>query len=384
MSPDAAIDPRGRHLVHVYKDYPPVLGGIEGHLGLVARSQAAAGWRVTVLVTDPVGKGSTTVEEGVTVIRARRLATVASTPLSLALPAAMARLRPDLCHLHCPYPVGELAWLALGRPPMVVTWHSDIVRQRLLGRLWAPGQRALLRRAVRVLATSPNYARTSPFLREVPATRLRVLPLGIAVPGARPDGAAARARFGPGPTLAFVGQLRYYKGLGVLLDALAALRARGGPRPRLLVVGRGPMEADWRARAVAGGVADQISWLGNLSDMERDQVLAASDAFVLPAVARSEAFGLVLLEAMAAGLPLITTELGTGTSWVNRHGETGLVVPAGDVGALATAVEQLLGDAGLRGAMGASARRRFSEHFTAARMLSDLDRIYGEVLACAS
>lgn len=380
----SSVLPRGRHVVHVYKDYPPVLGGIEGHLGLVARAQAAAGWQVTVLVTEPGGRGSIRVEDGVTVIRAQRLATLASTPLSLALPATLARLRADLFHLHCPYPVGELAWLAVGRRPMVLTWHSDVVRQRLLGALWAPGQRALLRRADRVLATSPNYARTSPFLRALPADTLRILPLGIAAPGARPDPAAARARFGEGPTLAFVGQLRYYKGLGVLLDALAALRAAGGPRPRLLVVGRGPLEVEWRARAAAGGVEDQVQWLGNVGDAERDLVLAASDLFVLPAVARSEAFGLVLLEAMAAGLPLVTTELGTGTSWVNQHLETGLVVPASDAAALAAALERLLADAALRRDMGARARQRFEAQFTAERMLADLDRIYEEVLACGS
>ena len=105
---------------------------------------------------------------------------------------------------------------------------------------------------------------------------------------------------------------------------------------------------------------------------------------MLPAVARSEAFGLVLLEAMAAGLPLITTELGTGTSWVNQHEETGLVVPAGDAVALAAAVRRLLEDGRSREAMGARARQRFSASFTAARMLADLDRIYEEVLACAS
>lgn len=373
------------HILHVYKDYPPVKGGIEGHVALVARAQAAAGRRVTVLVTDPVGPGSVSDEEGVQVIRARRLATVASTPLSLDLVRRLGRLRPDLCHLHSPYPVAELAWLLAGRRPLVVTWHSDVVRQRLLGALWAPGQRALLARADRVLATSPRYAAGSPFLRRVPPERLRVVPLGIRPPVRAADPALARSRFGPGPNLVFVGQLRYYKGLGTLLEAMARLRAAGergdpGPRPRLLVAGQGPMEAAWRAQATALGLDDQVRWLGGLDDADRDLLLASGDLYVLPAVARSEAFGLALLEAMAAGLPLLTTELGTGTSWVNSDGETGIVVAPEDPEALARAIEALLADPARRAAMGRAAAERFRRHFTAQAMLAGLDDVYAELL----
>lgn len=378
---------RGRHILHVYKDYPPVKGGIEGHIALLARAQAAAGHRVTVLVTDPTGRGSDKDEDGVRVIRARRLATVASTPLSLDLPLRLGRLRPDLCHLHSPYPVAELAWLLRGRHPMVLTWHSDVVRQRLLGALWAPGQRALLARADRVLATSPRYAATSPFLRRVPPERLRVVPLGIRPPAQAPDPARARARFGAGPNLVFVGQLRYYKGLGRLLEALALLRreeaaaGRGASRPQLLVAGRGPMEAAWRAQAAALGLADQVRWLGALDDGGRDLLLAAGDLYVLPAVARSEAFGLALLEAMAAGLPLLSTELGTGTSWVNQHEVTGLVVPPEDPASLAAALRRLLADEGQRQAMGRAAKARFDQHFTATAMLAAVEGSYREVLS---
>lgn len=373
---------RSRHILHVYKDYPPVMGGIEGHVALLARAQAAAGHRVTVLVTDPDGGGSEADDQEVRVIRAGRLATIASTPLSLALPRHLAQLRPDLCHLHCPYPVAELAWLLRGRHPMVLTWHSDVVRQRLLGAVWSLGQRMLLARADRVLATSPRYAASSAFLRRVPPERLRVVPLGIQAPALRPDPDRARERFGAGPNLVFVGQLRYYKGLGSLLEALALLRqeSAGALRPRLLVAGRGPMETAWRAKGAALGLEDQVRWLGALDDRDRDLLLAAGDLYVLPAVARSEAFGLALLEAMAAGLPLLSTELGTGTSWVNQHGVTGLVVPPKDPAALAEALRRLLSDDEGRRAMGRAAKARFDEHFTAAAMLAAVDAVYQEVL----
>lgn len=362
------------HILHVYKDYAPVVGGIENHIGQLARGQVAAGHEVTVLVTAAGRRADDQVVDGVRLLRAGRLATFASTPLSLDLVGSLRRLRPDLTHLHIPYPVGEAAWLAVGRQPMVATYHSDVVRQRALGTLWAPGLRRVLAQAARVLATSPNYVESSPFLRAVRA-KVTVLPLGIDIaPYAALDRATARAKYGERPTLVFVGRLRYYKGLGVLLAALARV-----PEAQLLVAGSGPLGESLRTEAVALGLADRIQWLGDVPESDKPTLLAAGDVFVLPAVARSEAFGLVLLEAMAAGLPLVTTELGTGTSWLNVHGETGLVVPPQDPSALAAALTQLLGDAGRRAAMGEAGRRRVAAEFTEARMVARVLAIYDEV-----
>jgi glycosyltransferase involved in cell wall biosynthesis len=363
-------------ILHLYKDYAPVVGGIENHVGVLARGAVAAGHEVTVLVTGTGDQAREAVMDGVRVIRARRLATVASTPLSLDLARRLAHERPHVTHLHIPYPVAEAAWLAVGRAPMVATYHSDVVRQRVLGRLWAPGLRRTLARAARVLATSPNYAESSPFLRAV-RDHMTVVPLGIEPERfTQLDRGAARARFGDRPTLVFVGKLRYYKGLGVLIQALADL-----PGTQLLAVGSGPMGDRWRSEAAAAGVGERVRWLGEVPEADLRLALAAGDVFVLPAVARSEAYGTVLLEAMGAGLPLVTTELGTGTSWVNQHGRTGLVVPPNDVTALAAAVASLLADPARRAAMGAAGRARVTTELSQAAMIARVLTIYAEVAA---
>jgi rhamnosyl/mannosyltransferase len=310
----------------------------------------------------------------VCIVRPVRWATVASAPIAPGLLRHLRHVRADVTHLHVPYPVGELAWLLVGRSPMVVTYHSDIVRQRLLGAFWAPGLRRVLAGAACVLATSPNYARSSPFLREV-GDRLRIVPLGIDTrPFATVDRQGARSQYGPGPMLVFLGRLRYYKGLDVLIDALVHL-----PDVRLLVAGEGPMETAWRQRAAERGVGARVTWLGHVPDGAVPGVLAAGDAYALPASARSEAFGIAVLEAMAAGLPVISTELDTGTSWVNQDGVTGRVVPPGDPLALAAAIRAILADESARQRMGEAARERVAQHFTAARMIAAVEEVYREV-----
>ena len=363
-------------VLHVYKDYAPVLGGIERHIEQLARWQARRGLDVRVLVTGDGREPARERRDGVTVIRCPRLGTMASAPLSPALAAELARQRPALTHLHLPYPVGSAAWLGLGRAPMVASYHSDIVRQRRLGRLWAPFLRRLLARADAVLAGSPPYAASSPFLRAV-QEKVTVVPYGVDPERFRGgDRDAGLARYGPGPWLVFVGRLRYYKGLDVLLDAMPALAGVG-----LLVAGTGEEEAALRARARGRGVADRVHWLGDLPDEELPDLLAAGDLYVLPASYRSEAYGIAMAEALAAGLPAISTELGTGTSWVNEDGVTGLVVPPRDPGALAAAALALLGDDERRARMSAAARHRaetvLSEDVMNRRVLEVYDRLAG-------
>jgi glycosyltransferase involved in cell wall biosynthesis len=361
-------------ILHIYKDYYPVVGGIENHIRLLAEGQAARGHDVTVLVTSPTRETEDRILNGVRVIKAGRLATLASTPLSLALPLALRRLDTDIAHLHFPYPVGEVALWLLGRAQRsVITYHSDIVRQAGMLLLYRPLMRQVLRRADSIIATSPDYARSSPYLREN-SDRVRVIPLGIDLtPFVRPQPEAReqmRARFGT-PLLLFMGRLRYYKGLDVLLRALP-----GVPQARLVVAGSGPMGARWQALARGLGLAERVHFIGDVSDAEQPALYQAADLYVLPATQRSEAFGIALLEALASGVPLVTTEIGTGTSFVNQDGITGLIVPPYDPPALAEAIHTLLGDPARRERMGVAARTRALAEFDQSVMIERVLKVY--------
>ena len=328
---------------------------------MLAEAQVQRGLHPFLLVTHPTAR--THVEEinGVRVIKAGRLATVASAPLSISFPFLLRRERPDIAHLHFPYPVGELAQLLCGRASRVVmTYHSDVVRQKGLLRIYRPLLWRVLRRADAIIATSPNYVESSPYLSEL-RPKCTVIPLGIDLGRflqADPEEVERIRRDHGSPLVLFVGKLRYYKGLQYLLAAISHIQCR------LLVVGSGPMEAEWRHVATSLGVSDRVFFLGQVSDKDLPAYYHASDVFVLPASERSEAFGAVQIEAMASGLPVVCTELGTGTSFVNVNGQTGLVVPARDVAALTAAILSLLRDKQRRRQMGERGRQRAVREFS--------------------
>lgn len=358
-------------ILHIYKDYFPVLGGIENYVKVLAEAQAAAGHQVIVAVCDP-GR-ATNIENihDVKVIKSRRWATVASMPLSLSHPLTIARLQPDVVHVHSPYPLGEIsAWWFKAHTPLVITHHSDVVRQQGWLRLYAPLLRGVLKHAQRIIATSPRYIDTSPWLAPLKA-KCVVVPLGV-----------DQRRFAPPPTpfdgpptALFVGRLRYYKGLDTLLYALASL-----PDVALNVVGTGPMHAEWETLANSLGLTGRVHFLGEIPDEDLPAQYHAAHFFVLPANARAEAFGTVLLEAMASGLPCVSTEVGSGTSWVVQEGVTGWVVPPQDPAALAAAIRKLVDDPEKRRGMGQAARRRVEMEFTQELMTQRVMEVYASVL----
>ena len=364
------------HVVHVYKDYPPVIGGIENHLKLLAEGQAKRGLEVTVLVTSRDRHTTVRQEGGVRVIRAARWAELRSTPLSPALILHLRRSAPDVIHLHFPYPFGEVAQLmcrSRRRQVVVVTYHSDVVRQRLLGWLYRPLMRRLLDHADRILASSGAYLQSSEVLGAY-AGKTTVVPLGIEVDRfANPDTDRVeeiKRRF-PGPLVLFVGRLRYYKGVEVLIEAMERLR-----NATLLIIGSGPLATRYRRLARDSAAGERVKLLGDVADVELPAYYAAADVFVLPSCRRSEAYGLAMVEAMASGTAAISTELGTGTSVVNLDGETGLVVPPQDPAALAAALDELLENPSLRQEMGRRARARVRQELDAERMIERVIEIY--------
>jgi glycosyltransferase involved in cell wall biosynthesis len=355
-------------ILHLYKDYHPVVGGIENHVKWLAEEQSRDGHEVTVLVC---GQGATSREqviEGVRVMRAGRLFTMASMPVSLAYPYLLSRLEADIGHVHLPFPLGAVANLLLGRTTAtVVTYHCDIVRQRVLLRLYSPLLHRVLRSADAIITTSPSYAETSPRLAPL-SDRCTVIPLGI-------DTARFAQRSARGTGLLFVGRLRYYKRLDTLLRAMVFL-----PEVRLTVVGEGPMRSPWERLSSTLGLDDRVDFVGAVTDAELPRYYAEAALFVLPAGSRAEAFGTVLLEAMASALPVVSTELDTGTSWVNRDGVTGRVVPPDDPVVMADVIRQILADETLQLQMGAAALRRVNNEFTLRAMVERVEEVYTEVL----
>jgi glycosyltransferase involved in cell wall biosynthesis len=361
-------------ILHLYKDYYPVLGGIEGHIQSLAEAQAAAGHQVTVLVTNPNGQAPEEELNGVRVLRLPRLATVISTPLTLGFISRLRKENPQVTHLHFPYPVAELSQLLAGRgDPYVVTYHSDVIRpaQQIFLRFYRPLLWRVLRGARRILVGSPGYLKTSPFLEAV-ANKCVIVPFGI---DPHPFlEASPRYTKGNRPRLFFLGRHRYYKGVEILLQAMTQIEAD------LWIGGDGEMRGKWMALATILGLADRVRFFGDIPKSELPGVYASVDVFVLPSTLRAEAFGAVLLEAMASGLPCVTTELGTGTSFIVQDGLTGLVVPPGEPAALAHAIRRLLGDPDLRSRMGAEGQERVMGEFTVGKMVERVQAVYQQAL----
>jgi len=365
------------HIVHLYKDYAPVHGGIESHLQTLATGLVARGVRTSVVVCQPATRqfAPQSTQDGVPIYRVPRQLDIASSPISLALWPLLRRLKPDLLHLQMPWPTGDLMSLAVPQTPLVVSYQSDVVRQQGWLRVYAPLLRHTLRRAARIVVSSDAYRDSSPWLAPFRA-KCRTVPLGIEPPVAADPALVAhwRQRL-PFPCLLWVGRMRYYKGLAYAIAALAHLP----DQVRLVLVGDGPERERLRTLAQTTGVAERVVWLGTCSDADVRALYSVAQLFVFPSHLRAEAYGLAMLEALAAGVPAVSCEIGTGTSVINRHQETGLVVPPGDALALATAISCLLNDEALRLRYAHNAKTRVQRQYTVTPMLDAMLALYGEL-----
>src|SRR4029079_14830215 len=248
--------------------------------------------------------------------------------------------------------------------PTVLTYHSDILRQRTLLKLYRPLMMRFLGSVDRIVATSPNYLATSDVLDKF-RDKTDVIPIGIDR-STYPEPSAEllafwRRRFGDRFFL-FVGVLRYYKGLHILLDAI---QGTGLP---VVIVGSGPVEQELRKHAARLNLAN-VHFLGLISDEDKVALIKLCFAFVFPSHLRSEAFGVSLLEGAMFGKPMISSEIGTGTTFVNIHGETGLVVAPNSPIALAEALQTLHENPELAHLMGDRAYQRYQKYFTADQMV---------------
>lgn len=374
-------------ILHVGKYYPPYRGGMETVLQNVAEGLLDAGCEVSLLTAGQESldrceqlQGPRSGRRG-TLVRAGVMRVINSQPLTPGLVSLLRRAvvlgRPDLVQLHLPNPLAAAAWLGLvatglpERPPMTIWYHADITRQRLGRRIVQPLITACLALADGVCVSSAALREGSTVLQPV-REKVAVIPFGIT---GEPWSGVEPQRNGP---FLFVGRLVRYKGGDILLRAIAQV-----PGARLVVIGDGPEKVALLDLVDGLGLADRVVFAGTLTEEQIATRLATARALVLPSTDASEAFGLVQLEAMAAGIPVVATDLPTGVPEVGVPGETGFLVAPGDPEALANVLGQLQSDAGLRARLGEAGRRRFQRHYARDVMITRLVAWYGSILGRA-
>lgn len=366
----------GRRVLQVGKFYPPYTGGMESHLhSLCGELRKAVDLRV--LVANTSRRHQEEVVDGVPVVRAGMLFKLSSAPVCTRMSRIIRNTAADIIHIHLPNPVGMMSYLASRHPAkLILTWHSDVVKQRFLRNALRPLEFLTLRRAEALIATSPNYIESSNALTRH-KERCRVIPFGIRVNDYSPSDArmveALRQRYGSRIVLA-VGRLVPYKGFDYLIRAMAQVKGH------LIIVGDGLLDRQLERTALDAGVQSRVTFLHRTSSDDLVSHYHAADVFALPSVARSEAFGIVQLEAMACGVPVVNTRLASGVPFVSIDGMTGVTVPPRDPEALAAAINLLLNNPSLRRRYGDAARLRVKSEFSLDTMVDRTLGVYSEAL----
>ena len=366
-------------VLHFYKTYYPYsLGGVEQVIFQMNNGFSRLGIHSEVLALSPLDVSGVYQIGSNTAYFCPRDFQLASTDFSLSVFGKFKELakEADIIHYHFPWPFMDLVhFFTNHNKPSVVTYHSDIVRQKFLLKFYRPIMSRFLKSVDAIIASSPNYLATSEVLRQH-QNKVEVIPLGLdegLYPRPHMDRISYwQERLGRKFFL-FIGVLRYYKGLNILLDALVL-----GDLPTV-IVGAGPIESELRAKAVKLGLKNVI-FLGQVSDEDKVAILYLSYALIFPSHLRSEAFGMTLLEGAMFGKPLISSEIGTGTSFINLDRETGLIVPPSSPMDLHIALVYLWNSPETAKLMGVKSRERYLKLFTAEKMCKSYLDIYNRLL----
>lgn len=367
-------------ILHVFKTYyPDTYGGVEQVIRQLSNATSHMGVSNQIFTLSRQASTMPVLRDGATtIIRAKTTLEIASTPMSYPAISTFrtALEQVDLIHYHYPWPFGDLLHLLVGQSkPAVLTYHSDVVRQQMLMPIYQPVMRRFFAKLRAIVPTSPNYLESSELLQDY-RDKTTIIPIGLdqhSYLDPLPERVDHwRSEVGQDFFL-FVGVLRYYKGLHILLDACV------NSHSQVVILGAGPVEADLKQQAMRLGVKN-VHFLGAVSDEDKVALLKLCRGVVFPSHLRSEAFGVTLLEGAMYGKPLISSEIGTGSSYVNIDGVTGIVVPPNDPVALRDAMHRLDQDSTLATEMGRRARERFETLFTAEQMGRSYVDLYKTVL----
>ncbi len=384
-------------VVHVGKYYWPYSRGIETYLKLLCERLIEA-VDVDVIVANNSVRNVHEEINGVRVTRLGRLVELFSTSFCFSLPFVLRRKRPDIVHIHLPNPWAELCYFLAGCPgKLVVSFHSDIIRQKKLLFFHKPLHKAFLKKAEKILVATPRHAKFSPFLSTLPEDKIEVVHYGIDVNKIRDfdkETSEKIIRKTGTPLVLFVGSLVYYKGLEVLLQSAKILNEKSPipplekgdgkppghtPGTHFLLIGTGPLENKLKAMAKELGLVNRVHFFGKVDNKTLVAAYNACDIFCLPSTYRSEAFGIVQLEAFAAGKPVISTDLKSGVPYVNIDSETGYIVPPNNPEKLAEAVEKLLESEEKRKDFGEAAIKRVKTEFSADKMAAETLKVYNNL-----
>lgn len=360
-------------VLEVNKFYPPHIGGIETVVAQRANYLSAyPDIELKVLVCQEQGKGIIEKMNHVEVIRCSSLGTYFSCPLSLSFFHEFKKLSQwaDVIEFHTPFPLGDLACLlAKCQCRIVVSWHSDVVKQKKLLKFYQPILKKFLHRADCIVTATQGHIDSSAFLPEF-REKCRIIPYPVEIADYE------HAELYPVLTeklhekkhvkLLFVGRLVYYKGVDILLKAFQSVQ-----NCELFLCGTGVLEQELKESAK--GLP--VHFLGRLSDSDLKSAFADCDIFVLPSVANSEAFGIVQQEAMVYGKPVINTSLPTGVPFVSIHEQTGLTVTPRDVQGLAQAIQKLADSPELRKIYGRNARQRVREVYDSKKIMHEIYQV---------
>ncbi len=366
-------------ILHIAKYYEPVKGGIEKGILELGTGSVQAGHEVVVLSCNYERNYVEEEVEGVKVIRLPRFGEAFSQPFSFSFMwQAKKWLRwADVVNVHMPNPLAELSFLLQDqKKPLVVTYHFDVVQKKLFHKAYQPVRDRLLERANKIIVSTPNLLEYSQTLQPF-KDKCEVIPFGVRAKHAERtmeiNAHLKKIKDELGDYFLFVGRLIPYKGVDVLLHAMRQVKQK------LVILGNGPRWEAWYLLAQDLGLQDQVRMVGKVEDdKEFAAYMHGCTSLVLPSINEAEAFGIVLIEAMSCGKPVITTKLYSGVPWVNDQGVTGLEVMPKDHHGLAKAMNELANNHEQRQLMGEAARKRFESFFTVDKMINSYISVYLE------
>ncbi len=361
-------------LLHIGKFYPPHMGGIETHLRDLVAHQSAL-MRVEVLVANECARTDIDYLDGATVSRIATVAQLASMPLCPMLPFRLSGRSDTLVHMHLPNPWAAFSLLASRHPGrLVITHHSDTLGRRGLRRISDPVVSRAMQQAAAIIVTSHRYLQSSEELVRY-RDKCHVIPLGIdpaIFSRVHPEQVREIRRQHGSNLILAIGRLVSYKGFEYLIRAMRDVDAK------LLLIGTGPLHAHLNRMLQDLKLSHKVTLMGYIDDVR--PYFKAAQLLVLPSVSRAESFGMVQLEAMAAGIPVVNTEIESGVPEVSPHGVTGLTVPPRNAYALAQAITSLLRSPEMREHYGQNGLQRIRQQFTVAQMLDRTLQVYESAL----